>query len=296
MTDSKKDEGVITSFLYKGKVEVKFLGPTPEKPSRHVYMVDGERKTGVTTFLGIVDKSRALVGWAVDLFRDFLLDAPGEITENMIFTGSMLHEVRKQEAADIGTVIHGWCEQYIKHKLGKKGIEMPEMPEDKAVQVGVMSFLDWEKQHKVKFISSERTVYSRKHDFIGTMDIEAKIDGRLCLVDLKSSNGLYNTVRLQTAAYVMADQEESGRKYDGRWAIRLAKETEKEYDARMEKKNSNRVRAGKKPIDYPAYQVFEAKDLDEGYKFMKRDKEAFIACQALFKWNEETDFYKEKKV
>lgn len=276
--------------LYKGKVEVKFF------PESHIYQVGGIRKTGVTTILGIVDKSRALVGWAVDLFRDFLLDAEGKITEEMIFTGSTLHEVRKQEAADLGTIIHAWCEQYIKHKLGQNDIKMPEMPEDKAVQVGVMAFLDWEKEHKVKFLSSERVVYSKKYDFIGTMDIEAKIDGKLCLVDLKSSNGLYNTVRLQTAAYVMADQEESGRKYDGRWAIRLAKETEKEYKTRMEKKNANKVRAGKRASEYPAYQVFEAKDLDEEKSFMKRDKEAFVACHALFKWNKETDFYNEKKV
>lgn len=276
-----------TFALYKGKVEVKFF------PESHSYYVNGKRKTGVTTYLGIIDKSRALVIWATELFRDHLLDisTKREITEEDIITGCGLHEVRKQEAADLGTKIHDWCEQYIKHKLKVPGVAAPEMPDEKAVQIGVTAFLEWADEHEVKFLSSERVVYSKKHDFIGKMDIEAKIDGKLCLVDLKSSNGLYNTVRLQTAAYVMADEEESKRKYKGRWAIRLAKETEAEYNARMAKKNANRVRKGGKEVDYPPYQVFEAKFLDEIAGEMERDKAAWLATKAVYTWNKDTDFF-----
>lgn len=283
MADAQFEEFV----LYKGKVKVKFFS------SSHIYYVNGARKTGVTTYLGIIDKSRALVPWATELYRDFLLQALEKgITEDLIYEGCTLHEVRKEEAANIGNLIHEWCERYIKHKLEEKGYEaLPEMPENKAVQIGVAAFLDWEKEHKVKFLSSERVVYSKKHDFIGTMDIEAKIDGKLCLVDLKSSNGIYNTVRLQTAAYVMADQEESGRKYKGRWAIRLAKETEEEYLARMAKKNANRVRKGKAPVEYPPYQVFEPKFLDEEAGELERDMEMFVCSKKLFAWNRATDFY-----
>lgn len=275
--------------LYNGKVEVKFF------PESHIYMVNGKRKTGVTTFLGIIDKSNALVIWATELFRDFLIEklSNGGIEESHLWEGCDLHAVRKQQAADLGKEIHEWCEKYIKHNLKIKGYEkMPEMPEKPEVQIGVMAFLDWEKEHKVKFISSERVVYSKKHDFIGTMDIEAKIDGKLCLVDLKSSNGLYNTVRLQTAAYVLADEEESKRKYKGRWAIRLAKETKQEYDARMAKKNSNRARKGQAPVNYPEYRVFEARFFDENVDEMKRDKDVFLAVKKLFLWNKETDFFR----
>lgn len=280
--------------LYGGKVEVKFYGPTPEKPDRHMYYIGSTRITGVTTFLSIIDKSRALVSWATELFRDFLLEKENKVTEEDIYYGCVLHEVRKQEAANIGTDIHEWCEKYIKHRLGIG--EMPEMPETKAVQIGVAAFLDWEREHKVRFVSSERVVYSKKHDYVGTMDIEAKIDGKLCLVDLKSSNGLYNIVRLQTAAYVMADEEESTRKYAGRWAIRLAKETEDEYGKRMAKKSAGRVRAGKKAVEYGPYKIFEAKFLDEKGTEMKRDKTAWLHCMELKRWNEETDFFKEKRV
>ena len=279
----------IETALYKGKVKIKFF------PESHQYWVSirGEkavRKTGTTTYLGIKDKSVALVSWATELARDFLIEklGVGDITEQIIRDACSLHNVRKEEAANIGTIIHDWCEKYIKHKLKDPAYkEFPEIPENESAVIGVNAFLDWEKKHKVKFISSERVVYSLKHDFIGTMDIEAIIDGKLCLVDLKSSNGLYNTVRAQTASYAMADMEENpGKKYKGRWAIRLAKETEKEYKARMEKKGKT---------DYPSYKVFEARDLEEEGYFMERDFDAFLHCVELFRWDKETDFYWEDR-
>jgi hypothetical protein len=63
----EKEEGVIEQLMYGGKINVRFLGPTDDKPNRHIYMVDGKRKTGVTTIIGIKDKSRPLVIWATEL-------------------------------------------------------------------------------------------------------------------------------------------------------------------------------------------------------------------------------------
>ena len=269
---------IIEFDLYKGKCHVKFY------PNSHRYLVNDKPTGGsVTGILGMYDKSSALVTWATELYREFLLEiGVGKITEDHIYEGCELHAVRKQEAADFGSKIHDWIEQYI-----KKGDL--EMPEDKEVQIGVNAFLDWIKENKVVFKSSERAVYSKKHDFIGTLDAEARVNGKLCLIDFKSSNGLYNTYNMQTAAYLKADEEESGREYQGRWLIRLAKETEKEYNARMAKKNSIRERKGKEPIDYLPYQVFEAKFLDNDT--LERDYKAFLACKVLKEFDNETGFY-----
>lgn len=265
--------------LYQGKAKGKFF------PGSHQYWVNGKRKTGVTTYIGIMDKSRPLVIWATELYRDFLLDKlESGITQDHVFEGCMLHEEKKKAAADIGSLVHDWVEKYIKD-------ENPEMPEVKEAQIGVNAFLDWVNANNVKFISSERVVYSKKHDYIGKMDIEAKVNGKLCLIDIKTSNGLYNTYSMQTAAYVKADEEESGRIYKGRWLIRLAKETEKEYRIRMDLKNTNRMRKGKDPIEVPPYQVFETKFLDDVITNIDRDFKAFLNAKALFEWNKETDFF-----
>jgi len=269
--------------LYKGEVLVKFY------PNSHAYYVNGQRKTGVTSYLGIIDKSRQLVIWATELYRDYLLDCLSlGITEDDIYEGSVLHEKHKKDAAVIGDEVHTWIEQYIKD-------EHPDMPERKEAQIGVTAFLDWVDRNHVQFLSSERVVYSRHHDYVGKMDIEALVNGELCLIDIKTSNGLYNTYGLQTAAYVKADEEESGRKYHGRWLIRLAKETEDEYYDRMDRKNRNRERKGYKTINIPPYQVFEAKFLDEDEKHLNRDFAAFLNAKALYEWNKETDTFGKKE-
>lgn len=279
------EKEVIEFSLYKGKLKGKFY------PGSHAYYIDGKRKTGVTTFIGIKDKSRPLVIWATELYRDHLLKilaAGKKINQADVINGCTLHEERKQEAADIGSLVHDWIERYIKG-------EEPEMPEDRAVQIGVNAFLEWIAANKVKFLSSERVVYSKKHDYIGTMDIEAKVNGDLCLIDIKTSNSLKNDYLMQTAAYVMADQEESKRKYVGRWLIRLAKETESEYLQRMKEKNANRVAKGREPIVFPAYVPFEAMYLDDVKGALAYDFKAFLAAKELKRWDDATDFYKNKK-
>lgn len=268
--------------LFKGRIKIKFFNES------HQYWVNGKRKTGVTTILGVIDKSRPLVIWATELFRDYLLEKLEDgIEESHIHEGCSLHEVRKAEAASIGDEAHTWIEQYIKG-------EDPEMPETREAQIAINAFLDWVASNKVKFISSERVVYSKKHDYVGKMDIEAKVNGKLCLIDIKTSNSLYNTYALQTAAYVKADEEESGKKYHGRWLIRLAKESEKDYIIRMKKKNQARERKGKDPVEFESYKVFEAKYLDDDKKNMDRDYKAFICAKTLFDWNKETDYYANK--
>lgn len=262
----------IETSLYKGKTKVKFF------PNSHQYWVDGKRKTGVTTYLNIIDKSRPLIIWATVLYRDFLLEKlPEGITADHIIEGCTLHAKRKEEAASIGDEVHGWIEAYIKG-------EKPEMPESREAQIGVNAFLEWVDKNKVKFLSSERVVYSKKHDYIGKMDIEAKVNGKLCLIDIKTSNDLYNTYNLQTAAYLKADEEESGKKYHGRWLLRLAKETQDEHEKRMAEKGRD-----------TDYQVFEAKFLDDEDGNLDRDFKGFLAAKQLYEWNKATDYFLNRK-
>lgn len=284
------------SKLYKGKVVVRFY------PASHQYRVsvEGEdfvRVSGVTTLIGIKDKSRALGSWQQQVTVDALLDmiAKGvKIDEDKAIEACIQHELQREEAADIGKQIHSWCEQSIQHELGLVK-EMPEIPDFPEAVTGVNAFMQWRKENKVKFVSTERVVYSKEHGYIGTLDSEAKVNGMLCLIDFKASNGLYNSVRMQTAAYVKADEEERKVKYDGRWALRLSKYTEKEYVKRETRKQQIREAIarikGTEHRSYPIkpYQVFEAKFLDAEKTFMGRDFKAFTNCMELTKWDRATD-------
>lgn len=277
--------------LYNGTVEVKYF------PTSHIYMVDGKRKSGASTIAGVKDKSTAMVSWALETGAAHLFDLLAEgkkLTAEDVIRATYASENAKNAAADLGTAVHDWCEQYIRFKLKQKGTEMPEMPEDKNIITGVTSFLEWEANHKVKYLWTEKVLYSKRGDFVGRADFGAMVDGKRVLCDLKTGNGLYNAVLLQTAGYVLADEEESPGGYDGRWAIRISKETEKEYFSRMELKNKIKNMLGKKTGEIAPYQVFEAKFLDPLGTEMKRDMKAFLAAKALLDWNNATDFYKNK--
>jgi len=293
--------------LYKGRVKVKFY------TSSHQYWisVDGapfKRASGVTTFIGIKDKSKPLGMWQQQMTVDKLLEfiAAGiNIDEEKAIEACIQHELYLKEAADIGTEAHAWFESYIRHKLKQPGYKnLPDIPKFPEAVTAVNAFFDWEKKNKIKFVSTEEIVYSLEHGFVGIEDLTLLSDGKLMDGDFKTSNGLYNSVRAQTAAYTVAREEEAkyskktGQKSHGRWAIRLSKYTEEEYYRREErKKEIKRIIAKVKGIPYKEfpirpYQVFEAKFLDYGKSRVNEDFEAFLHMKALFDWDRKTDpFY-----
>lgn len=262
--------------LYNNSIEINF------NAEYHTYSVNGHRSLGVTTALGVIDKSQGLLPWAIGLaldyvkeHRDMLESDPQEVYQQ----AQKQAETEKNVAADIGKQIHEWCEAYIKNQT----LALPDNPK---VLQGVMSFIDWAHERKVKFLSSERIVYSKEYDFIGTLDMEIEIDGKRYLGDIKTGNNLYPEVKLQLAAYLMADVEESKRIYAGRWALRVSKETEEEYYARLALKNTKRVARGLKEVEVPKYQVFEAVFLDQDPTSLADDFATFKSCLHLYRWKQ----------
>jgi hypothetical protein len=102
------------------------------------------------------------------------------------------------------------------------------MPEDDRVTNGVMGFLDWVDQYKVKFLDSEKLVYSKKYQYVGLMDCKFTMGSEdheiIHAGDFKTSSGIYNEMRYQVSAYQQADTEESGCVYGDKWIIRFAKD------------------------------------------------------------------------
>jgi hypothetical protein len=214
------------TLLYGGKVKIEFY------EARHQYFatdVKSGAKTkpiSVTKVTGLIDKSGPLMFWAINLAKDHLKMILGvrQIEHDDIEVAGSLHRVRKEAAADTGTNIHNWAELYIKAKLA--GNPQPELPEDPQVLNGILAFLKWEEEHNVKFIESEKLLYSRKHDYVGLMDAKAVVDGKLSCIDFKTGKNIYPEHLFQTAAYQAADMEESKEKYTGpRWIVQFGKDS-----------------------------------------------------------------------
>lgn len=290
----------ILKELYKGKVQIKFF------PVSHQYWVsiDGspfKRGKGATTYIGIKDKSTPLGKWQQQVTADYLIkqiEKGIKIDVEQALEAVIQCDVQKDESADIGKDIHEWCEKYIRYKLKQPGFKKAPAKLDFAEgKQGIKSFLAWEEEHKVKFISTEEIVYSKKYGYMGIEDLVFEVDGLLCDGDFKTSNGLYNGVRAQTAAYSKARMEDGGKKTQGRWAIRFSKYNRAEHIRREQRKAEiYRMIAKVKGWDYKekpikAYEVFEAKFLDDQKINLERDFQAFLNMMALHKWDQETDPY-----
>jgi hypothetical protein len=203
--------------LYNGTVELEF----DEK--RHVYRVNGKTVPGVTGILGVINKP-ALVPWAVKMCGEYLAKTlkPGTQLDEVEIARLVTDMKRRYkdataEAADIGTHVHRWAEQHAKG-------ENPPWPVNPQVRSGVEAYCAWLEAHHVEPIFVERRIYSRWHDYAGTVDLVARIDGRLCVADLKTSSGLYDEMRLQLAAYQGALVEETGWTFDARYVLRFPKD------------------------------------------------------------------------
>lgn len=235
-----------THELYDGQVLLEFDAgkhrytarlKTDNPPGRWV-----PSATGITGLMDN-DKSGRLMGWAVKMAAEYLTEhllverdgifyldgskrVPLDEVSKLRLVQSMksAHRKGKQAAADVGTLVHAWVEEYIGWRLaGSKKGKRPKTPVNESVLSGVKAFLGWEKEHEVDYVYSERKVYSLAHHYAGTADIVARVNGKLTLVDIKTSNYMNDEFWLQTAAYVQALEEEFEEKFHDRVVVRLDK-------------------------------------------------------------------------
>lgn len=214
--------------LYRGAVVIDFY------PNSHRYKLDGENLISVTAATGKIDKP-ALVGWAVGLARDFMIDLIERgipITREHITEACLRHEAEKEKAAGYGSQVHEFAQQFARAKLGL--CEMPTISDEwpEPVLNGVHAFLNWITDHSVKFVSAERLVFSRAHRFVGKCDAVAIVDGKLSTVDYKTSNGIYEEHYYQVAGYDIAISEEDGCVFEQHLIIKFGKDTG-EFEAKV---------------------------------------------------------------
>jgi len=209
-----------TYQLYNGEVTLSF------NPGRHTYYVNDEWVPGVTSAVGVIDRSAPLMWWAVNQSLDYLRSVlkPGisydEVElDHFLREAKTAHRRKSEESLKIGETVHQWIEGKI------KGGNCP-FPFNEQARKGCQAFARWAKENRVQFVRSEAKIYSKKHHYAGTLDVEALVNGKLAIIDIKVSNGIYLGMQLQMAAYLQARTEESGNHYPGgRYIIRVDKQT-----------------------------------------------------------------------
>lgn len=243
----KKFSGLTEEYkFYNGTVTLRY------DPKDHVYLLvkpDGtlERQEGVTNICHILDKSNVLIPWACKMMEQKLIASipftEGSAVLNYdsfikaVNLSKSAHKDKLEDAGEVGHAAHAWIENYIKWVLNQTHT-LPLMPFDERAQSACLAALNWMDRHNVRWILTERKVYSRKHKFAGTMDGLCFVDScdnpncckhffkdRRTISDWKTSNYLYIEFILQTAAYKSAYEEETGETIEDIWVIRLDKQT-----------------------------------------------------------------------
>jgi hypothetical protein len=244
--------------FYNGEITLRF------NIDEHVYYRVGELGNlipvnGVTNTVGIIDKSHMLTPWAAKMaIQKLLRIMPTEMVAGVIrikpltfeeFTVIALeakgaHKEKLDEASDIGHLAHKCLEDSINHAMltdpEKIVRQLINIPTDQLAANAASSGFNWMQRHNVRWQETETKIYSREHDYAGTMDGLAVCDScgdiaccpeafkdRLSLIDWKSSNHLKIEYLFQTASYKHAKMEERPElKILDTWILRLGKSDE----------------------------------------------------------------------
>lgn len=142
---------------------------------------DGNRVPGVTTITNEIAKP-ALIHWA------WSLGIKG-----------VDYRIHRDELADIGTLTHSMILCHLKKEEFDTS-EYSKMQIDKAENC-FLSYLEWERQHKIKPIIIEIPLISELWKYGGRPDFFGEIDGTKTLMDFKTGKAIYEDYWYQIAGY-----------------------------------------------------------------------------------------------
>lgn len=180
--------------------------------SHQKYMVNGVLVPGVTTVLGVLAKP-ALVPWANNL------GLQGIKVGNYV-----------DVLALVGTTGHDMICCHLENRKFDPGDLSPDLI-DKAENC-FLSYLTWEKQHKVEPILCEAQLVSSTHRFGGTIDFYGKIDGVLTLKDFKTGKAIYDEMLYQVAAYKQLIME-AGHQVDAVGILQIGRDETEGFSERV---------------------------------------------------------------
>jgi hypothetical protein len=156
---------------------------------------NGSKVPGVTTILSRFKESGALLFWAFE---------QGKCCERGEIAG--LYD-KRDSAAEAGTLAHAMVESHINWEPEMDLSAYPESVASAARQ-GYANYLRWESDNKIVVIKQEMQMISEKHAFGGCPDaIGIDSHGDRCLLDWKTSGGIYVDYLVQCAAYKILHEE-----------------------------------------------------------------------------------------
>jgi hypothetical protein len=163
-------------------------------PDSRYYRRNGKYYPSVTYVLGYYPKGKFFENWLkqVGFASDYIV----------------------KKAAEEGTQVHELCEAYLNGEELRFLDDKDRPQHNPDVWQMFLRFVEFWETIKPTLIETEVHIFSDVLKVAGTCDLIVEIDGKLWLLDLKTSNQLQTTYELQTAVYGQCYEECFGRKID----------------------------------------------------------------------------------
>lgn len=185
------------------------------------YWKDDKPYLSVTKILSVIDKPALRYWFGREVYRAMVID-PTLDEQKALAMPYQLSESAKNRGSAVHSIVEAW--KNIGEVVGQDG------------EFGgyARAFKSWLEDHRVEVLENEKTVFSEKYGYAGTLDLIVNLDGRTMLVDVKTGADLYPEVHLQMSAYRQA-LEESGMVVEGTGAVLLNADGTYKYEIGKQK-------------------------------------------------------------
>jgi len=193
-----------------------------------------------------------------------------------------------KKSAEEGTAIHNACEKIF---VGENPVVEAQ------IAPAITAFQEFMSHKNIQVAPDfiERRIVSFDHRYAGTMDALALIDGKLGVLDIKTSQAIYRDYNLQTSAYMDALHRELKTPPQTRWILRID-----QAKACLTCGASLRTKGGKEKIRTAKYRgascpegqhewsetrgIIELKE----FPYWKEDFDAFLGAKKLWEWENDS--------
>lgn len=184
-----------------------FLGDININESPYSYL--GTKVPRVTSILKDMIHSDGLMNWANYMGRIKHMD----------------HNKFSENSANIGTKVHEAIEKYVNIGYIETFSDIENVSDKYKMKNAFASFKEWWDiitTHDIEVLMQEQPLICKYYG--GTLDMLLKIDGKIFLIDFKTSNHFSYKYHLQTAAYRRSLYTEYGIIVDGILILKLNKD------------------------------------------------------------------------
>jgi hypothetical protein len=163
-------------------------------PDSRYYRRNGQYYPSVTYVLGYYPKGKHFEEWLKNMGRsaDYIV----------------------KKAAEDGTKVHEMAESYLNGEEVSFLNQYSTPQYDPDIWLMFLRFVEFWETYNPKLIETEVHLFSDELKVAGTCDLVCEIDGKIWLLDLKTSNYIQTTYEIQTAVYGQCYEECYGKKID----------------------------------------------------------------------------------